>query len=268
MMKNNKILLTEVVNRNDLIDTIKDRKVIYIYYAGVEGKSADGAGVTLKGYRTIEPFLIGKSKAGNLVLRAWQQNGASDSHRGITRKPRPDHDILPGWRLFYVDGITSMLITGKHFKKIRPNYNPDDKEMSDIIYAIDPDESNINVDGLSSIKEPDKYSDKLSQFDKQSKKFKNFYDDKKNKKQIFKKKINDFYELVTKHRKKSPKDYYLVYNENGNIVAVTEKSKNKYDNDNVIGNLKELFVKYNDFKRPTKAFFDKQRELFKKSLEK
>lgn len=267
-----KKLLTEVVNRKDLIDAIKNRKVIYIYYAGHDDKSNNGRGVVTKGFRTIEPYLIGVTKPGNLVLRAWQQNGASDSNKGINRTPRPDHDILPGWRLFYVDGITSMLLTGKKFStaknKIRPKYNPDDKQMKEIIYAIDPEVGDIEVDGLGSIEDSDEYIDKMKVFDKQAKKFKNFYDDKKNRQKLFKKKINDFYELITKHRKKSPRDYYLVYNDNGNIVAVTEKRKNKYKDENVIGNLKDLFVKYNKFNRPTKAFFDRQREMFKKSLNK
>src|SRR5690606_13173948 len=128
----NKGLITETINRDDLIDAINNRKVVYIYYSGVEGKSNDGEGVITKGYRTIEPYLLGITHAGNLVVRAWQQSGASDSNKGLNRVPRPDHDILPGWRLFYVDGITSLLLTGKHFStnknKIRPNYNPNDEQ--------------------------------------------------------------------------------------------------------------------------------------------
>lgn len=268
--ENTKILLNEVVNRDDLIDAIRNRKIVYIYYSGIEGKSNEGEGVIKPGYRTIEPYLLGITKAGNFVVRAWQQSGASDSNRGLNRTPRPDHDILPGWRLFYVDGITSFLLTGKRFStaknKIRPNYNPNDKQMKEIIYAIDPEQGDINTDGLDSVKDTDKYEDKLSSFDPQTKKFRKFYNDKSNKQKIFKKKVNDFYELVTKHRKKSPRDYFLVYNDEGNILAVTEKRKEKYDDDQIIGNLKDLFVTYNDFKRPTKTFFDRQREKFVKDL--
>jgi len=267
----NKGLITESINRDDLIDAINKRKVVYIYYSGVEGKSNDGEGVITKGYRTIEPYLLGITHAGNFVVRAWQQSGASDSNKGLNRIPRPDHDILPGWRLFYVDGITSFLLTGKHFStnknKIRPNYNPNDEQMKEIILAIDPDQPETEISGVDSLKKSDKFSDKLSKFDTQTKKFKDFYDDKKNKNQILKKKINDFYELVTKHRKKSPREYFLVY-KGDNIVAVTKKTADKLDKKEIIGNLKDLFIKYNPSNRPTKSFFNQQRELFRKSLEK
>lgn len=267
----NKNIINESVNRYDLIDAIKNRKVIYIYYSGIDGKSANGKGVTLKGYRTIEPYLIGITTSGNLALRAWQQNGASDAHRGITRNPpRPDHDILAGWRLFYVDGITSMLLTGKNFnpkKNLRPNYNSEDEQMKEIIYAINVDDSDLEVDGIDSIKQNDKISGEISTFDTQSKKFRDFYDDKKNKRELLKKTVNDFYELVVKHRKKSPKDYHLI-NKDGNIIATLSKNINKYDKKSDLGNLKDLFIKFNRNERPSKAFFDRQRELFRKSLEK
>lgn len=267
----NKGLITETINRNDIIDAINNRKVVYIYYSGVEGKSNDGHGVITKGYRTIEPYLLGVTYAGNLVVRAWQQNGASDSNKGLNRIPRPDHDILAGWRLFYIDGITSFLLTGKHFStkknKIRPNYNPDDKQMKEIILAIDPDQPETEISGIDSLKDSDKYIDKISKFNTQTKKFKDFYDNKKNKNQIFKKKVNDFYELVTKHRKKSPREYFLAY-KGDNIVAVTKKTADKLDKKEIIGNLKDLFNKYNPSNRPTKSFFNQQREIFRKSLEK
>lgn len=262
----NKPIITESINQYDLIDAIQNRKVIYIYYAGVDGKSNNGEGVVTKGYRTIEPYLLGVTTSGNLALRAWQQNGASDSNKGINRITRPDHDKLAGWRLFYVDGIRSFLLTGKKFStkkgKLRPNYNPEDKQMDKIIIAIQPDDNVNNLDGIKSITTPDKYYDELSTFDNQSKKFKDFYSDKSNKQKILKKTVNDFYELVVKHRKKSPKEYFLVRKDDDSIVAINKNNINKIEKSKIIGNLKDLFIKYNKSDRPTKTFFDQQRKLF------
>jgi hypothetical protein len=64
---------------------IKNKIVVTIYYDGDEPGG--------KGYRTIEPVCVGYSKAGNLVLRAWDIEGASHTN---TTGEQP----LPGWRLF------------------------------------------------------------------------------------------------------------------------------------------------------------------------
>lgn len=101
-------LITEQATRENIIDAIKNRKVCIIYYDG------DEPGGT--GLREIEPVCLGMSKANNLVLRAWDREGAS--HRGyIGQRP------LPSWRLFRLDKITSFKPTGEFFDTPRPNYN-------------------------------------------------------------------------------------------------------------------------------------------------
>lgn len=114
-----KSLLTEVASLGDIQDSIKKRIVVTIYY---DGDIPGG-----KGYRRIEPVCIGYSKAGNLVVRAWDVDGASHTAT-IGEKP------LPGWRLFRADKIFTYQPTTDTFSQVRPNYNPNgDKSMERVI---------------------------------------------------------------------------------------------------------------------------------------
>lgn len=116
--------LNEWVGRNTVVDAIQNKDVVFIYYSGDETIN--------RGYRTIEPFVLGVSTAGNMVLRAWQQAGATDSGSPSDRS----NDQIPGWRLFKLDGITSMSRTLRRFEAPRPKYNPNDSQMTSIIAAV------------------------------------------------------------------------------------------------------------------------------------
>jgi predicted DNA-binding transcriptional regulator YafY len=112
-------LITEVAALDQVQDSIRDKKVVVIYYDG-----DDNGG---KGYRTIEPVCLGYSKKGNLVLRAWEVEGKSHS-RDFKGNP------IPGWRLFRLDKIFTYKPTMNNFVDMRPNYNPNgDKSMSRVI---------------------------------------------------------------------------------------------------------------------------------------
>ncbi len=115
---NNVRLLVESVSRDTVADAITNKDVVFIYYSGDETIN--------RGYRTIEPFTLGVSTAGNVVLRAWQQAGATDSGNPASRP----NDEIPGWRLFRLDGITSMSKTLRRFETARPKYNPQDRQMT------------------------------------------------------------------------------------------------------------------------------------------
>ncbi len=69
------------------------------------------------GVRLVEPHCLGESKEGNLLLRAFQTEGASASGEHIN------------WKLFRLDRADSVELTGDHFDGPRPEYNPDDKAM-------------------------------------------------------------------------------------------------------------------------------------------
>ena len=83
-------LLLEIASLETVQDAIKRRQVCTINYDGDEPGG--------KGIREIEPVALGKSKAGNLVMRAWDREGAS--HTGF-KGEQP----LPSWRLFRLDKI-------------------------------------------------------------------------------------------------------------------------------------------------------------------
>jgi len=108
-------LITEIAAISDMTSSIKKKNLVTIYYDG-----NDNGG---KGYRTIEPVCLGFSKKDNMVLRAWEVEGASYSAKN-------KGNFLPGWRLFRVDKIFTYKPTLDKFNTVRPNYNPTgDKSM-------------------------------------------------------------------------------------------------------------------------------------------
>lgn len=114
-----KDLIVEVASIDAIVDSIKQKKRVIIYY---EGDEPGG-----KGLRIIEPVCYGYSKAGNPVLRAWDVEGSS--HRAyLGKKP------LPSWRMFRVDKIINYKPTMENFNEVRPDYNPrGDKSMTRVI---------------------------------------------------------------------------------------------------------------------------------------
>ncbi len=114
-----KNLITEIASVDSVRKSIEDKQKIIMYYDGDEPGG--------KGLRLIEPVALGRSKKGNLVVRAWDEEGAS--HRGYLGT-RP----MPGWRLFKLDKIVSYKPSGENFDTPRPNFNPNgDKDMTSII---------------------------------------------------------------------------------------------------------------------------------------
>jgi predicted DNA-binding transcriptional regulator YafY len=114
-----KSIILEIASIDSIVDAIKKRDKVVIYYDGDEPGG--------KGLREIEPVCFGYSKSDNPVLRAWDDTGASHTaYKG--------EQPLPGWRLFRVDKIMSFKPTSEKFNEVRPNYNPNgDKGMVRII---------------------------------------------------------------------------------------------------------------------------------------
>ena len=112
-------LITEIAAISDMTSSIEKRNLVTIYYAG-----NDNGG---KGYRTIEPVCLGFSKKDNMVLRAWEVEGASYSAKN-------KGNFLPGWRLFRVDKIFTYKPTLDKFNTVRPKYNPTgDESMNRVL---------------------------------------------------------------------------------------------------------------------------------------
>jgi len=112
-------LIVEVASIKSVVDAIKKKRRVVIYYNGREPGG--------NGLRTIEPVCFGYSKSGNPVLRAWDMEGAS--HRAyLGKKP------LPSWRMFRLDKVQFIRPTVETFNEPRPNYNPNgDKSMIKVI---------------------------------------------------------------------------------------------------------------------------------------
>lgn len=114
-----KSLILEIASIDSIVSCIKNKDRCIIYYDGDEPGG--------RGLREIEPVCLGTSKAGNKVLRAWDNEGAS--HTDYTNE-----QPLPGWRLFRVDKILSLKPSGEKFTEMRPGYNTvTDKSMSSVI---------------------------------------------------------------------------------------------------------------------------------------
>jgi predicted DNA-binding transcriptional regulator YafY len=114
-----KNLILEMASIDSIVDAIKKRKKIVIYYDGDEPGG--------RGLREIEPVCFGYSKADNPIIRAWDMEGSSHTDY-MGEQP------LPGWRIFRVDKILSFKPTGEDFNEMRPGYNPKgDKSMNRVI---------------------------------------------------------------------------------------------------------------------------------------
>ena len=92
LLNNLSKLILEAANLDVVQDSIRKKNVITINYDGKEYG---------RGFRDIEPVCVGYSKKGELVLRAWERQGASHSNR-VEGNP------IPGWRLFRLDKILSI----------------------------------------------------------------------------------------------------------------------------------------------------------------
>lgn len=115
------MFLTEAfaLNHDALVDMIKNRRVVNIYYKGLKD---DPAGPP--GWRKIEPYAYGEDH-GVKYLRAWLISGASATNQ------------IPGWKFYRIDRIKNVnFASTKTFDKPRPLFNDKgDKHLSKI-YAL------------------------------------------------------------------------------------------------------------------------------------
>jgi len=126
-------IINEIASLDSIINAIKNRHRVIIYYDGDEPGG--------RGIREIEPVCLGISKAGNKVLRAWDNEGSSHTAY-IGDQP------LPSWRLFRLDKILSNKPTGEVYNELRPGYNLNgDKSMVSVIinakFCNEPTQQNL-----------------------------------------------------------------------------------------------------------------------------
>jgi hypothetical protein len=240
---------------------IKNRDILYIYYAGDDTHR--------KGFRTIEPYTLGyikktskdgKVKRGDLAIRAWQQAGASDTFknpvgRWAKNPPRLGHEffqdpnIQPGWRLFKIKDITSIYPTGKKFlekKGTRPMYkNGIDAGLIGVLaHAETPMMAGKREKlGIGSLDEPNIDKQKISAFDAQSDKWKTVTNQEELE---LMNNLVALYEKVKTFDKSAPRYYDLTLKDDiYRAIKYNSRDRYKYTPDEVIGNLDDI---YNDYK--------------------
>lgn len=99
---------------------VLNRLICNVYY------KAEQNGVVLQGNRRIEPYTIGVSRKGHIVVRAWLLSG-------ISKTGNERINVTPGWRLFRVDRIYNIGVTYNTFTIPRKGYNKEDRGMSEIM---------------------------------------------------------------------------------------------------------------------------------------
>ncbi|MFW6243440.1 MAG: hypothetical protein ACOC2W_04705, partial [bacterium] len=249
--------LNEDVSGNDIVDAIQNHEYIYIYYTGDESNA--------RGYRTVRPYVIGTTKAGNKVLRAWQDKGKSDSYDGKTNRRRPDHEywsdhdgkVVPGWRLFRVDRIGSVYPTGKKFNDsngavlIPPKYREgaDDQMGGGIIAYVTKSPQKMAASNIDNVAKRSVVKRKVSDFDTQAKKWQDFYDANQAERNITAQDVQKLYDIVRKVYKKSPSNYVVFINDKNNLDLKYFKDKDEIPEKLQLGrltNLYDRFVKKSD----------------------
>lgn len=132
-------IISESVSREGLMQAMENRKRISIYYDSPYGTED-------KGWRRVEPYCYGLNKNDNMVLRAFQINGASDTPDG---KPNDPLTKMPGWRMFRIDGIKNINFGGGDtFDEPRQGYNENDKDMKTIYRSVSFNTATNDTDAL------------------------------------------------------------------------------------------------------------------------
>jgi hypothetical protein len=96
--------------RELFVRAIRERRILRVVYP--------------PGERLIEPYAIGFTQAGHIVVRAWQREGVSASGGE------------EGLKLMRLDRFTLAEPTEIHFFGPRPAYQPDDPAMKGGIIAM------------------------------------------------------------------------------------------------------------------------------------
>lgn len=272
-------LLNEGVGQQDIVQYIENHEWIYIYYTG--------DATTASGYRTIRPYVLGTSKAGNLVLRAWQDNPKNSWH--FTNKPtrpkrNPDmsvsknHDywidnegMKPGWRMFRLDKIQKVYPTGKKFEDVNGlvmipagYHEGGDDDMTNVIAYV------------STKKEPDfdyKYDKEvhgnvISKTEQNKAKWDSIRRGNKNSKKITRDDVRKLSDIASNVLKKGKGSFSVVIDDKQNYQLVTPKDieKQNIPDSAVVGglaNLYDTFYNTNKHDNDTTFFIKGKDELLK-----
>jgi hypothetical protein len=95
-----------------IVEAIQNKRIITFWYADEQGNLHK---------RIAEPYAYGITKQGNEALRCYQVGGTSDS-------------VIPGWKLFLVERISSLVVGNQVFSGSAPGYAHGDKALN-LIYC-------------------------------------------------------------------------------------------------------------------------------------
>jgi len=276
-------LLTEAVGTNDIVDAIDNTEYIYLYY--------DGDNNTEKGFRTVRPFVLGKTSKGHTVLRAWQDKGRSHSlgpnADRAPRKPAPkgeherwtdvDGKDKPGWRLFRVDKISRIYPTGDKFVEkgkllIPPDYTGgSDKQMGGGVMAfVKTTPASVDVLNVGDMSEPTVVVKPDKPATAPVKRWSPFYDADAKRRPMDAKTIQKLYDIAMNVRKEKTGDLFVAIDDNNRYHFRPEKIRDRFPQNAIVGNLKDLYndlVLNNREKSATERdFANKELSLFNKSV--
>jgi len=240
-------LLTESVNDNDIVGYIQNHEYVYIYYAGDRTNK--------KGYRTIRPYVLGTSKAGNKVLRAWQDNPKNSYHfdNRPTRRDSQNHDywideegMKPGWRMFRLDKIEKIFPTGKKFNDsnglvmIPAGYHEGgDKDMSSITAYV----STKNQPDFEYKYDKEFHGDEKTKNDLTKEKWDSIRRGNKAKRKITANDVVKLRDIASNVYKKSRGSFLVVIDDKNNfqLIPAGDKDKKNIPDAAIIGTLSYLY---------------------------
>lgn len=277
-IKTFRTLLTEGIGDAGIIDAIQNHEYVYIYYTGDENNKM--------GYRTIRPYVLGRTKEGNEVLRAWQDNRKSVSFRSPER--RPDHEYWtddfdkkekPGWRLFRVDKISSLYPTGNKFVDAEGNViiPPKYREGSDaqmgggIIQFVSKGRADVETSGEKSIDEPNvsvQKADKTA-IDPDTMKPEEFAGANKAGRKPTALDIEKLYKIAKKVMKRAPGSLFVAIDKNNYFKLKNIRIKDRFKPEMIVGDLMTLYDALVKKEQPTKPeeekfFNDQERTALQK----
>jgi len=274
-------LLTEAVGENVIKDAIDNHEYVYLYYNGDDNVE--------KGYRTIRPFVLGKTGKGHTVLRAWQDKGRSQSlGPHAKRPPRPpapkdDHErwtdtdgsTKPGWRLFRVDKIAKLYPTGDKFEDddgnvlIPPKYDESgDKQMGGGRIAwVSTQQLKIGFAKAGATDEPTVVP-KPEPDVQQVKRWEPFYNANAARRPMNAATIQKLYDIAMNVRKEKTGDLFVAVDDKNKYHFRPETIRDRFPQNAIVGNLKQLYDELvlnnrqktsaeQDFVRREKEKFDK-----------
>jgi hypothetical protein len=267
-------LISESVGAESIVPYIQNHEWIYIYYAGDDNNKM--------GYRTVRPYVLGTSTAGNEVLRAWQDNPKNSQtfDNRPTRTQSMYHDYWidnegekPGWRLFRLDKISKVYPIGRKF---------DDENGNVMIPAGYHEGGDANMTSIKAFVSTKKQPDLDYKYDKEftgdiqtkkqtiAQKWDSIRKGNSNSKKITASDVTKLGDIVSRILKKKKSDYLVAIDDRGNFRLITgnEKQKNNIPDTAIVGGLSHLYdTLVNQNKSADDTFYNSIKAQTQKSLE-